>query len=116
MDGGGAVGNAALSQLLLPRRAFEIAIAVIRDIALAHACRHSREGGNPWTFHALPAVRGNASGNPVRESMERPWIPAFAGMTVTWFAGAGMPKRVELGSWPSLALAPLPGRRFQQGH
>src|SRR5690349_18287326 len=50
-------------------------------------CRHSREGGNPWSFHAL-ALRLPRGKQPPRatrkrysQSMKSPWIPAFAGMT-----------------------------------
>jgi hypothetical protein len=33
--------------------------------------RHSRESGNPWTF----------SFSRIKKQEQRPWIPAFAGMT-----------------------------------
>jgi len=53
-------------------------MAVMRDARGALAIgRHSREGGNPWTFHVFRGAFSSLHA----ERKQRPWIPAFAGMT-----------------------------------
>ncbi|WP_147298591.1 hypothetical protein [Lysobacter soli] len=55
-----------------------------RDVAFAFAfafalalARHSREGGNPWTFHAFPVVRQSKEESPAK-------LPIACGARVTF--------------------------------